>query len=208
MSARRHRRGFTLIEVLVSVFLLAIVSALAYQALNYVRRARESTETAFARLRSVELAVHTLVTDFEQLEPRPVRDVVGTSVLPALLADPRTTNLVTLTRGGWPNTPGLPRGTLQRVTYRLDGTTLVREHLTVLDATLANAPVRRDLLKDVVSVHLRYMDSTRTWQEQWPPIGMGGAAGAPSLGLRPLAIEVAIETRDFGRIVRIAEVPG
>jgi general secretion pathway protein J len=208
MSAARRRAGFTLIEVLVAVFLLAVLSAFAYQTLNYVRRSREVTSAAFARLRAVELTMHTMVTDFEQLEPRPVRDVVGTAVLPALLADPRTTNLVSLTRGGWPNTAGLPRGTLQRVTYRLDGTTLVREYYTVLDATLANAPVRREILKDVGSVHLRYMDASRTWQDEWPPVGMGGAAGTPSLGLRPLAVEIVVELKDIGRIVRIAEVPG
>ncbi len=208
MSARARRRGFTLIEVLVAVFLLAVLSAFAFQSLNYVRKSREITAASFERLRAVELTMHTIVSDFQQLEPRPVRDVVGTSVLPALLADPRTTNLVSLTRGGWPNTAGLPRGTLQRVTYRLDGTTLVREHLTVLDATLANAPVRRDLLRDVGTVTLRFMDSTRTWQDQWPPLGMGGAAGTPSLGLRPMAVEIVIELKDIGRIVRLAEVPG
>ena len=208
MQHGRQRRGFTLIEVLVSVFLLAVLSTFAYQSLNYVRRSRELTAASFERLRAVELTLHTVVVDFEQLEPRPVRDVIGTAVLPALLADPRTTNIVSLTHGGWPNTAGLPRGTLQRVTYRLDGTTLVREHQTVLDATLANTVVRRDMLKDVGSIHLRYMDSTRTWQEQWPPLGMGGAAGTPSLGLRPLAVEIVIELKDIGRIVRIAEVPG
>ncbi|MCX7058919.1 MAG: type II secretion system protein GspJ, partial [Proteobacteria bacterium] len=100
------------------------------------------------------------------------------------------------------------RGTLQRVTYRLDNGTLVREYLTVLDATLANAPVRRELLHNVGNVHLRYMDATRSWQDQWPPVGMGAAGGAPALGLRPMAIEIVIETPDLGRIVRIAEVAG
>jgi general secretion pathway protein J len=207
MRPLRHG-GFTLIEVLVSVFLLSVLSAFAYETLNYVRRSREITSASFDRLRAIEMTVHTMVTDFEQIEPRPVRDVVGTAVVPALLADPRTTNLITLTRGGWPNTAGLPRGTLQRVTYHLDNGTLVREYLTVLDATLANAPLRRELLQNVGSVKLRFMDATRTWQEQWPPVGMGGATGTPSLGLRPMAIELVIETTDLGRITRIVEVAG
>ncbi len=198
--------GFTLIEVLVSVFLLSVLSAFAYQTLDYVRKSRESTSVAYQRLREVELAVHTLVTDFEQAEPRPVRDVLGTSVVPAVLADPRTTNLVSLTRGGWPNSAGLPRGTLQRVTYRLENGTLVREHLTVLDATLANAPVRRELLKDVVSIGLRYMDTSRSWQDTWPPAL--AAATTASLTLRPMAVEIVLELRDLGRIVRLVEVPG
>ncbi len=208
MSCARRRRGFTLIEVLVSVFLLSVLSAFAYETLNYVRRSREVTSAAFDRLRAVEMAMHTLVADFAQLEPRPVRDVVGTSVLPAVLADPRTTNLVALTRGGWPNTAGLPRGTLQRVTYRLEAGTLVREYTTVLDATLANTPVRRELLKDVTGIHLRYMDSTRTWQEQWPPTGLAGVTGPPALGLRPMAVEIVIELGDIGNLVRLVEVPG
>jgi general secretion pathway protein J len=206
MSAARRGGGFTLIEVLVSVFLLSVLSAFAYETLNYVRRSREVTQTAFERVRAIELAMHTLVTDFEQLEPRPVRDLLGQSSLPAILADPRTTNLVTLTRGGWPNPAGLPRGTLQRVNYRLDNGTLIREYQTVLDATLASAPVKRELLKDVVRVTIRYMDSSRVWQEQWPPLASGPQGPTVAFGLRPMAVEIVIELKDVGRLTRLVEV--
>jgi general secretion pathway protein J len=207
-TARRSARGFTLIEVLVSVFLLSLLSAFAYETLAYVHRAREATAHAFERVRAIELTVHTLVTDFEQLEPRPVRDLVGDGVLPAILADPRTTNVVTLTRGGWPNPAGLPRSTLQRVTYHLDNGTLVREYQTVLDATLANAPVRRALLQDVVKIAIRYMDSSRVWQDQWPPLATGPTGPTVPLRMRPMAVEIAIELKDAGRITRLVEVPG
>ena len=208
MSARLRGRGFTLIEVLVSVFLMAVLSGLAFEALNYVRRSREVTRDVYTRLGAVELTVHLLSTDFEQLEPRPVRDVVGTSNVPALLADSRTTNLATLTRGGWMNTAGLPRSTFQRVTWRLDGTTLIREHTTVLDATLSNTPVQREMLKDVSAIRLRYMDAQRVWQETWPAQQSTNGPGGLQLGTRPRAVEITLELKDLGTITRLIEVPG
>jgi len=72
-------RGFTLLEVLVSIFLMAVLSGLAFEALNYVRRSREVTRDVYARLGAIELTVHLLSSDFAQLAPRPVRDVVGTA---------------------------------------------------------------------------------------------------------------------------------
>jgi general secretion pathway protein J len=207
VSRRQAHRGFTLIEVLVSVFLLAVLSAFAYETLNYVRRSRETTSAAFERMRAIELTVHTLVTDFQQLEPRPVRDLLGESALPALLADPRTTNVATLTRGGWPNPAGLPRGTLQRVNYRLDNGTLIREYQTVLDATLSNVPFKREVLKDVVKIGIRYMDSSRVWQEQWPPLAYGPSGPTLPLRMRPVAVEIVIELKDAGKLTRLVEVP-
>ena len=210
MSAPRRTsaRGFTLIEVLVSVFLMAVLSALAFEALNYVRRSREVTQSAYARLGAVELTVHLLVNDFSQAAPRPIRDSVGTSTVPALLADSRTTNLASLTRTGWMNTAGAPRSTQQRVIWRLDGTRLLREHSTVLDGTLANAPVTREMINDVTAVRLRFLDSQRNWQESWP--AASGPVGAPgsAQSVRPRAVEITLELKDLGRIVRLVEVPG
>ena len=201
-------RGFTLIEVLVSVFLLSVLAAFCYETLNYVRQSRESTSASFDRVRDLELAVHMMTTDFQQLEPRPVRDQLGTAVEPALLADARSTNIVSMTRGGWPNSIGLPRGTLQRVTYLIENGTLIRQYPTVLDATLANAPVRREILKNVVAVTIRYMDTTRTWQPQWPPLAANAGSVSQPLSTRPIAVEITFELKDAGKITRLVEVAG
>ena len=209
--------GFTLIEVLVSVFLLSVLSAFAYGTLNYVGRSREITHAAFERTRALQLAMHALVTDFEQLEPRPVREPIGDASQPALLADSRSSNIVTLTRGGWPNPVGLQRGTLQRVSYRLDNGTLIRQYTTVLDTTLATKAVERELLKDVVALKIRYMDASHVWQDQWPaaatsietsPLQALVRRYEPPLRARPLAVEITLEQRDSGTVVRLVEVPG
>jgi general secretion pathway protein J len=204
---RRRALGFTLIEVLVSVFLLSVLSAFCYGTLNFVRRSRDGTEAAFERTRTLQLAMNALVTDFEQLEPRPVRDALGDGV-PALLSDRRSQAVVALTRGGWSNTAGLPRSTLQRVTYRVQGDVLIRSYTTVLDITLANAPVERELLKGVNSLTLRFMDSGRQWQEQWPALSNAPSANAAQpLRTRPMAVEITLDLKDVGKIVRLVEVP-
>jgi general secretion pathway protein J len=200
--------GFTLIELLVSVFLLSVLTAFCYGTLIFVGRSRDGTEAAFERLRGLQLAVHTLATDFAQLEPRPVRDPLGNIVLPALQSDRRTTEVVSLTRGGWSNTAGTPRGTLQRVTYVLEGDRLIRRYATVLDSTLANAFVERELLEDVIAVQFRFMDQNRQWVDQWPPLVATAGSTSPQAGTRPIAVEVTLELRDVGRIVRLVEVPG
>jgi general secretion pathway protein J len=205
--------GFTLIEVLVSVFLLGIMSALCYGTLNYVMKARTITQDSFARLRGVEMTMHYLVTDVSQMTLRPVRDSLGEITLPTLLADPRNTALLSLTRGGWTNWVGLPRSTQQRVTYRLEQETLIREYLPVLDATLSTTPTRQSLLTGVKQITVRYLDGARAWQTQWPVLNLDGAMPDGSgvnlpLRTRPLAIEVVIELQDFGSLRRVIEVPG
>ena len=201
-------RGFTLIELLVSIFILGVLSALCYGTLSYVTKVRDAAAQSFERQRRLQLAIHQLVADFQQLDPRPVREPLGDSAQAAVRADRRTQELVALTRGGWPNPAGLPRGTLQRVSYTLENGSLFRSHTTVLDPTLANVPVRRELLTDVVAVQLRFMDFGRAWHEQWPPLVASGATNTVPLRTRPIAVEITLELRDAGRIVRLVEVPG
>jgi general secretion pathway protein J len=117
--------------------------------------------------------------------------------------------LVALTRDGWANPTGLQRPTLQRVAYYLENGTLRRESWFVLDPTLSSTTARRDLLTHVKSVTIQYMDLSHNWQPQWPPLTVTGAqALESSLRIRPIAVQVTLDTDDFGQIVRIFEVAG
>lgn len=198
-------RGFTLIEVLVSTVILAVLSIMAHRGVAETRLAVERTRTHMERVREVQRAVTVLTTDFRQLAPRPVRALVGDGYRPAIERDPNAVSLVELSRGGWPNTIGAPRGSVQRVLYVLEEGKLVRRHWQVTDATLANELVSRELLTGVERVEIRYMNTSREWQAQWPPPG----APAPlSLRSRPLAVEVTVVLDDYGEIRRLIEVPG
>jgi hypothetical protein len=52
---------------------------------------------------------------------------------------------------------------------------------------------------------LRYLDGNQTWQSQWPPPSL---AQPDSLWNRPVAVELIIEFKDWGRIRRLIEVAG
>ncbi|MBS1199486.1 MAG: type secretion system protein GspJ [Proteobacteria bacterium] len=201
----RRLRGFTLIEVLVATVILAILSIMAHRGVAETRLAVERTRGHMERVREVQRAVTLMTADFRQLAPRPVRALVGDGYRPALERDPNAINLVEMSRDGWPNTIGAPRGTVQRVLYLVEEDKLIRRHWQVTDATLANEPVSRELLSGVEQVRIRYMNGGREWQEQWPPLGMPAPI---ALRARPLAVEFVIVLADYGEIRRVIEVPG
>jgi general secretion pathway protein J len=198
-------RGFTLVETLVATVILAILSIMAHRGVAETRLAVERTREHMSRVREVQRAVTLMTADFRQLAPRPVRELVGDGYRPALQRDPNAIDLVELSRQGWSNTIGAPRGTVQRVVYLIEDGSLVRRHWNVTDATLANEPITRKLLGSVERVEIRYLNSGREWQTQWPPLG---APAEVSLRMRPLAVEILLVLSDYGEIRRVIEVPG
>jgi general secretion pathway protein J len=113
--------------------------------------------------------------------------------------------LADLTRGGWSNTAGQQRSTMQRVSYALIDDVLKRSYTTNLDTVQGTKPVVQDLLSGVKTIQFRYLDSNQAWQNTWPP----PTVQLPeSLSTRPVAVEVTIEFKDWGRIRRLIEVAG
>jgi len=198
-------RGFTLVELLVAIAIFVIVGALAMGGYNELVKQANLVEMNNARSRAVQAAVQRLAQDFATLEPRPVREPLGDSFQPALHADARTDYLVDLTRSGWSNPAGVPRSTLQRVTYRLEEDRLRRDYWYVLDRTLSAEPASTVLLDRVTEVKLRYMDANRRWHQQWPP---NGYSAPDMLRVRPIAVEITLELEDWGTITRLVEVAG
>jgi len=248
--ARPLSRGFTLIEILVALLILGIMSALGYETYRAGRISAQHTEESIKRSRDVEFGMRMLAMDFAQMVPRPVRDPLGQSRVPALHgfsgngtsagssgslfgnssssslgssstmhfnSDPgfqstfsgsttsTTIALAELTRGGWSNTAGQQRGTLQRVSYALVDDVLKRSYTTALDTMQGTKPLIQDLFGNVKTVQFRYLDGNQTWQNQWPPPNL---ASPENLWSRPVAVEITVEFKDWGRVRRLIEVAG
>jgi general secretion pathway protein J len=228
-GAPAHSRGFTLLELLVAMFIAAVIFAMGYGAINQAVKNRSGLEEQQDELLALQTAVRTLEQDFLQLAQRPIRQPVGSSYLPALISNATGSSLSSsasasgfssssssgtttsagalfaLTRAGWTNPAGLQRPALQRVAYFFENGVLRREYWTVLDPTQSSQAVRKDLLTHLKSVSLRFMDQAKNWQPQWPP---PNNANQNDLRNRPVAVEITLETEDWGKIVRVIEIAG
>ena len=220
----KARDGFTLVELVVALFITAIMFAIGYRALDQALTSRQELDEHTARMTAVQQAVRTLEQDFELLQPRPVRNLIGDGYMPAVMSGQSSTGLgaslsnlslngnvppiITFTRGGWTNPVGIPRSELQRVSYSLQNGALIRSYYAVLDATSADVPVARTLIDHVKSFSLRFMDAGHNWQTAWPPTVLGGGQQNVQLRVRPVAVEVTLELEDWGVIVRHIEVAG
>lgn len=205
----RRAAGFTLLELLVAMAIFAIIGALAMGGLNSVISQQEIARKQLDRLHQVQRAMRVMTSDFSELAPRYVRDEGGAYELPLSaksdIASCGFEYLVCFSRDGWRNPFGqFPRGTLQRVQYRLEDGKLVREHFTVMDRTLANEPKKDVLLEDVDRFELSFLDkaSKGDWLTEWPPLQQGTTEASGVLE----AVRIDVVLKDWGEIVRIAEV--
>jgi len=208
-----RRAGFTLIEVMIAMFIAAIMLALGYSAINQAARDKGSLETSQARITEIQRGIRVIAQDFAQMIDRTSRDTDGGgNIEPAVIATNKDSTLITFTRAGWSNPAGIQRPAEERVRYQFVDGSLVRQHWLSVDPALNTQPRERILLTKVKSVQLRFLDpASRNWRDDWPAVTSSGPVNAASIGqlLRtlPLAIEVTIVLEDWGRIRRLFEIP-
>jgi general secretion pathway protein J len=202
---QRHKKehAFTLIEVLVSLAIFAILAALAYGALSRTLDSADLLNERMDRLQAIQRTMRLLSEDLQQLAPRPIRDELGDGFGAALDTGFQSGFALELTHGGWSNPIVLPRSTLQRSAYRIEEDELIRYHWTVLDRTLANEALSITLLNGVESILFRFLLANGDWTEQWPPQNRPGLLGARE---RPRAVEIVLTLADEGEIRRLLEV--
>ena len=204
MNLRRKRcHAFTLIEVLVSLAIFAILAALAYGALGQTLDSADLFNERMDRLQALQRTMRLLSEDLQQLSPRPIRDELGDGLGPALDTGFASGFALELTHGGCSNPLVLPRSTLQRSAYRIEDDELIRYHWTVLDRTLANEPLSVTLLDGVESILFRFLQANGEWTEQWPPLNRPGILGARE---RPRAVEIILTLSREGEFRRLLEV--
>lgn len=211
LGASRHAAGgFTLIELMVAIAILAIISAIAFVGLSRVIDGSETAREHVEEWQKVQLAFRLITQDLAQIHPRTTRDELGDQLKGALIASPLEPYDVEFSRGGFANPVGLPRGTVLRVAYNLEADELVRYYWPVTDRTLGTTPFRRVLLEGVTRFEMTFLTQDGEGNIDWPPLNRQNQASqtVTNLTLLPRAVRVDVELEGLGAIWRLIEVGG
>ena len=146
----QRARGFTLVEMLLALAILAALSVAAVTVLQNVMRADTLTRDKGGRMQALQLTFSQMAADFSQIIPRRSRDWA-----------------IAFSRNGWPNPLGiLPRSEIQNVSYRLRGDRLERLSYDQQDPLPGSLPTVTVMQRGVQAFRLRFYASGR-WQDEW-----------------------------------------
>lgn len=203
----RPPRGFTLIELLVALFIAALMFAMGYAALGQVARQRSAVQDGQRTVDDLQRALRVMTLDLSQAAARPVRDPLGRGMEPAILADPRVSPGLTVTRAAGAPVLGASRPALQRVSWTLERGELLRLSWAAPDRTQTTPERRRVMLKGVRRLQFRFLAPNGAWVDSWPGT-LDSDAGPADGRLRPRAVEVTLDDERLGVVRRVIEVGG
>lgn len=162
MKIKAH--GFTLLEILIALFIFTIISLLLMRALHTVINADARTEASAKRLRTMQMALLILSRDLEQAVNQPVINAENKEEA-AFVGDKRG---FVLTHTGYGNsTGGLQRSSLSRTQYRFNEGGLWRITHDAFATSTSKSDHARQLLK-VQAARFQYLDQSGRFHETWP----------------------------------------
>ena len=174
-SARRDRgrslhRGFTLVELLVALAILAVVATLGYRAMSALVDGESQLSFEANRWRTLDAMFARLEADLRQALPRDVRN--GANREPAWWAgvDAEGNTDLRISRAG-PEFDVDPGAAGQRIGYRLAERRVELAYWPRLDQPLQVEPARYALADDVAAWRASFLDEAGNWRRQWPALG-------------------------------------
>lgn len=195
-----QQNGFTLLEVLVSVAIFALISLASFSLFDGVLKSEAVSRVQMERLNEVQRAWMIIERDVLQMSHRSMRiegEAPSDNVLYASFDGYSSNNhALAFTRHGWTN-PGLliPRSEMQSVAYRLEDKKLQRLHFNFVDSVVGQEPKIRPLISNVERISFEFYYQKK-WQKEIEE------------GRLPLAIKIILETEDLGILTRKFLVAG
>ena len=154
-----HEQGFTLVEMLVSLFIFAIISAGTMTVMTTNLRGKTQMDTRISEIQNIETMRELIKADMSNVILRPSRDILGGDELYVLSGG--ISNLIDFTRGGRSNPGGLePRSDMQRVEYIFERGQLIRRHLAHENPAQNTPKFDRIILSDLASAEMQFLSGT------------------------------------------------
>ena len=143
-------RGFTLIELMSALLILALLALMSFRGLGAVLDARDHVRQETEKWRSVAAFFSRFQRDVQLSAPRPVRAAAGRLEFSRFAA-----------------AEGIDKP--QRVGYRLNDSREIELLLwTTFDPAPETQPTRYPLLPEVAQFQLQYLGRDLAWVDAWP----------------------------------------
>ena len=195
-----HRRGFTLIEILVAMAIFTLIGLASTGVLNSVINSDQLSSERFAKLEELQRAMLIIERDILQIVPRALR-VNGEPVSAVISGGEDVLNSdadgLGFVRAGWHNPQMLlPRSTLQAVSYRIQEKQLQRLYGNYVDNVIGYEPKIKILLSDIEDFRVSFLteveqlEEPEEWQESYSNANI------------PIAISITLVSKTFGEIRR------
>ena len=200
MIAVPNSKGFTLIEVLVALSVLAMLALASNQILSTATNANQVSKEKVGEIAALNTTFRLMQQDFSQLAQRHTRNESGDSTGRFLAADRFLLSSqyhgVVGVRDGWNNPISLlPRSELQLFSYIVEDDNLVRQYRIYVDALDGEESKSQILLTDITDFVVSFRGSDGEWEESWTKEEL------------PKAIKIEIFISDVQSVTRAILLP-
>jgi len=189
--------GFTLLEILIALFVFTILSFMMTGALHTVINAQAGAEQNAERARGLQIALVRMSRDISQIINRPVKTTTGKDV-PAFVGAPEGFAYTYL---GDDHAGDEKKSALKRAQYIYKDGELWRMTWAVLDQTEKSPePVERRIQSHLSAASFEYLDDKNKFQKNWPAAGRRG-------GPLPKAIRISLTIKNWGTVKQLYVIP-
>ena len=189
--------GFTLVELIIALFIFGVISAASVSLLAFTVDTQEASGEALADMNAIRRMNVSLTTDLGQIAPRAARDQAGSRQLAFRGGDGSGGDILfSFVRRGWSNYDDAPRSSLQKVDYLLSDGELQRRAYPFVDG--AEPLPAATLVQGVEGVSIRYRHDGEM-RERWDP---------ERESMLPDAVELVVVIEGLGPVRQLIQVGG
>lgn len=204
----RGVQGLTLIEVLIAVFILALVAVISFQSLDATIRSKEAVEDNLAKLARIDRAWLLIEADLKNTLSHTRRQTLGPGsggeLPPMVIENGGDDYWMTILRGGHANPLNFIRTEVIRVGYRVEDDVLWRDVWYNLASVDSDEAQQQKIIDNVENIEVRLLPPEATsfsagpWSDRWPQQRSDeGVAGLP------FAIEITMELEGRSEVKRL-----
>jgi len=189
--------GFTLLEILIALFIFAILSLLMVGGLRTVINIEGGVSKRASDIRALQFALLIFSRDVEQTINRPITNAFGKEEASFI----GTYNSFSFTHlGAASGGQFFASNGMQRTRYVFTGNTLLRMVWPVLDMAPNTISRTQHLLTGLSDVHFEYLSSNNRFYQNWPLNDQNGQ-------VLPLAIRIFLTIPNWGKMSELYLLP-